>query len=143
MDQEFPGYFDQPDEIQDVQQFQDAPRSTTQGSTQTRIERPTRQAHSTQAEADELPLRVSRDPRVRRHQDGEDELAALMNKGLSLDEAKNYIKNKKEQDQLEQRMRNMSTTMRNRTDERIVERATVTKTGPGSSRGGRGGLAFN
>ena len=66
-----------------------------------------------------------------------------MNKGLSLDEAKNYVKNKKEQDQLEQRMRNMSTTVRNRTDERIVERATVTKTDPGSSRGGRGGLAFN
>ena len=143
VDQEFPGYFDQPDEIQDVQQFQDAPRSTTQGSTQARIERPTRQAYGTRAEADELPLRVSRDPRVRRHQDGEDELGALMNKGLSLDEAKNYIKNKREQDQLEQRMRNMSTTMRSRADERIVERATVTKTGPGSSRGGRGGLAFN
>ena len=139
VDQEFPGYFDQPNETQDVQQFQDAPRPTTQGSTQARIERPTRQA----PEADELPLRVSRDPRVRRHQDGEDELGALMNKGLSLDEAKNYIKNKKEQDQLEQRMRNMSTTMRSRADERIVERATVTKTGPGSSRGGRGGLAFN
>ena len=59
---------------------------------------------------------------------------SLVNKWLSMEEAKNYIKNKKEQDQLEQRMRNMSTTMRNQTDERRVKRSTVTKTGPNSSR---------
>ena len=94
-----------------------------------------------------VPYRQSRDPRIQKqHQDQHDqaELATLMQKGLSIDDAVNYIKSKKEQYQIEQRMSNQTTTQSQNTDTHgPVPRMISTKIGPGSSRGGRGGLSFN
>lgn len=94
-----------------------------------------------------VPYRQSRDPRIQKqHQDQHDqaELATLMQKGLSIDDAVNYIKSKKEQYQIEQRMSNQTTTQSRNTDTHgPVPRMISTKIGPGSSRGGRGGLSFN
>ena len=110
---------------------------------QTRIQTNMNFSQRNQDEQNAQHQRQSRDPRVRKQQDDDDDLDQLVQKGLSREEAKNYLRNKKEQDQLEQRMRNLSTRMSNRTDERGVERTMSTRTGPGSSRGGRGGLTYN
>ena len=157
VDQEFPGYFDQQDEAQGDRQVQDtssqvprddrhqttASKPAPKATPQTRIQTNMNFSQRNQDEQNAQHQRQSRDPRVRKQQDDDDDLDQLVQKGLSREEAKNYLRNKKEQDQLEQRMRNLSTRMSNQTDERGVERTMSTRTGPGSSRGGRGGLTYN
>ena len=148
VDQEFPGYFDQ-DQARDLEETSSAPnvprkeapsKSTATAAASAPSVRPTSFAPTQTPYQSQEPPRRSRDPRVRRQQDEEDELDLLIQKGLTFGEAKGYLKNKKEQEQLEQRMNELLTNQRS---ERGVSRVIVTKTGPGASRGGRGGLNFN
>jgi hypothetical protein len=142
IDQEFPGYFDEDKEDVQDESTPAQPPLRNEAPALPTSSRPTRFAPARTTDQNSQQ-RQSRDPRVRRQQEEEVELDSLVVKGLTIDEAKNYLKNKKEQKQLEQRMKNLSTNLSSQVYNRGKERETITKTGPGSTRGGRGGLSFN
>jgi hypothetical protein len=143
VDQEFPGYFDEDKDHMQDESTPAQPPLHNEAHTSSTSSRPTRFAPARTTDQKSQQQRQSRDPRVRRQQEDEDELDSLVAKGLTMDEAKNYLKNKKEQEQLEQRMKNLSTNLASQAYNRGTETQTITKTGPGSTRGGRGGLSFN
>ena len=136
VDKEYPGYFDT-DHAEDEQESRnEAPNQAelsqtnqTAGPSSQAVKKPPvppppRQLHQ---------RRQSRDPRLNKRQSEQDvELSLLMNRGLSFIDATNYLKNKREQAYLESRMQ----------DQQNV-RTLPTRTGPGPSTGGRGGLSFN
>ena len=138
VDSEFPGYFDQ--DIDDGQ----AEHQTESNEPQREVGEIPTFKNQTRAKppipnVQRNPPRHSRDPRVQRQQqqhqqqsqsEDQDEIANLMQKGLTLTDATTYIRNKRDQQQIEQRMYNPGTTGRN-----------VTKIGPTST--SRGGLSFN
>ena len=153
VDNEYPGYFDDltQGELTNAQQNQNQESERT-SSTMLNTQNDSQMSSSNQLPSSTLSFRNltagpsrhhdkprSRDPRLHKQQDDQDELSRIMSRGLSLNDAKNYIKNKKEQEHLEKLMQN-----RNPDESRQQgERHTITKLGPGSSRGGRGGLSFN
>ena len=153
VDEEFPGYFDQDRHEENQPQREDVTNPENQGG---QVESQT-EGHSTQnTQNPDLnsrkqllstnQRRQSRDPRLYVAQHEQDELAILMERGLTMQDAKSYLKNKKEQQLLEQRMSNQGfdqTASGSNSQERT--RSNTAKIGPGSgpSRWGRGGLTFN
>ena len=88
VDQEFPVYFDQQENPRDDQHQSDATKLAPQSTSQSKIQANMSFAQGSRAEQNAQHQRQSRDPRVRRQQDDEDDLEQLVHKGLSLEEAK-------------------------------------------------------
>ena len=156
VDEEFPGYFDQEQQVENLPQREDV----TNPENQHRQEESQTQNHSTQnaenpdrsnQNSRKLPpttnqRRRSRDPRLYVPQHEQDELVVLMERGLTMLDAKNYMKNKKEQQLLEQRMSGPSlaqTASGSNIQDRTRGNTANIGPGSGSSRWGRGGLTFN
>ena len=150
VDNEFPGYFDQddPDE-QNAQQAEGDVQQRLPEPTSAPTQQPQKPARFAQAKATEEPTRQSRDPRVQKQQQHQrqlqqDELTALMQRGLTMNDAKNYLKNKNEQQEFENRMISPGTSNSgHRGSGHDGSRMSFAKVGPSTSRGGRGGLSFN
>ena len=158
VDTEFPGYFDQ-DEDEGGNQCPDQSQTT---SNQTLPQQATSgtQAGVATSNTNVLPQIQSRDPRVQRQQKrhqqqptDHEELTMLMQRGLTITDAKNYLKNKREQEDIEKRMLDPGTSSRDNTRETgpsfrntgsSGNRSSTTRLGPGAGpSGGRGGLSFN
>ena len=153
VDEEFPGYFDQDRHEENQPQREDVTNPENQGG---QVESQT-EGHSTQnTQNPDLnsrkqllstnQRRQSRDPRLYVAQHEQDELAILMERGLTMQDAKSYLKNKKEQQLLEQRMSNQGfdqTASGSNRQERTRSNTAMIGPGSGPSRWGRGGLTFN
>ena len=158
IDNEFPGYFDQNpgDQQSSVQTIENGPRQTESSQNNEAnkanqaITRTTRSA-TPRVQADHQ--RQSRDPRLQKqqyqgqpqqqHQEDGAKVDQLVQKGLTVNEARTYLKNKKDQAILEQRMSNLASNINQQPHRNQGEQNSETIIGPGSSRGGRGGLSFN
>ena len=145
VDGEFPGYFDQ-----SVGEANDAAKRDEESNKQSRasaeipsFRNPTRFAPP-QPQGDHQ--RQSRDPRIQKQQlqrrehqgQDQDEISTLMQRGLTLSDAENYVRNRREQQRLEERMREPGTSEARETRNTTMS---IAKFGPTSS--GRGGLSFN
>ena len=137
VDNEFPGYFDD-DSNDDPQVNQQRAAQIQVPSTSTSRETVSNNKSSF------IQRRQSRDPRLTKQDTKNDEITSLLNRGLSLKDAKDYVRNKKEQDQLEKMMKEWGSfqDISDQQSQRGLFRSN-TNIGPGSSRGGRGGLSFN
>ena len=109
VDNEYPGYFDDltQDELTNVQQNQDQASEKT-SSTMLNPQNDSQMCSSNQLPSSTLSFRNltagqsrhydkprSRDPRLYRQQDDQDELSRIMSRGLSLNDAKTTLKTRK------------------------------------------------
>ena len=148
VDNEFPGYFDEDSnddpQAKQAKHPQAAPSQVPSQVPSTSTNRETVTSNQNRF----IQRRQSRDPRLTKQntkQDTQnDEISTLMNRGLSLKDAKDYVRNKKEQDQLEKMMEDrchFNEVLDHQSQ--LGDIRSSTGIGPGSSRGGRGGLSFN
>jgi hypothetical protein len=159
IDKEFPGYFeDQEDQVENIRQtasflmqhetsLLNQEQSATHNNPSDINERSTgpRTVPTRPPDRIQDSRQLSRDPRLNRQNEKSDEINELMMRGLTINEANNYVKNKREQEQLEQMMQNKGPdrqTPRGRSQHKHSTRNSTTIIGPGTSRG-RGGLSFN
>ena len=148
VDNEFPGYFDE-DSNDDPQAKQAKHPQAAPSQVPSQVpSTSTNRELVTSNQNRFIQRRQSRDPRLTKQntkQDTQnDEISTLMNRGLSLKDAKDYVRNKKEQDQLEKMMEDrchFNEVLDHQSQ--LGDIRSSTGIGPGSSRGGRGGLSFN
>ena len=127
IDKEFPGYFDK----EEMQEQEHTEQAKEQDRAQSGIVNPNKQPQGPRQAARFAPKRTDSPAKT--------ELADLMARGLTIEEAKSFIKSKNEQANLMKRMTQIETTFA-RTN---IPQGQVTKVGPRGKSTGRGGLSYN